>query len=77
MTTNRMRLALISSLAFLFVTGCETRIDPNTGRQSTVVTVPGTAAHGARMEERWRQCTEYYSPTVCERRHRGSRPPRR
>ena len=72
-----MRLALASCVALLSVAGCETRIDKDTGRQTTNITIPGTTAHGFRMQDRWNRCMEFYSESYCRRRHRAARPPAR
>ena len=67
-----MRLALASSVALLLLAGCETRIDKETGKQTTNVTIPGTTVHGFRMQDRWNRCMEFHSRSYCERRHRAA-----
>jgi hypothetical protein len=57
------------------IVGCEQTIDPATGNRTTSVTVPGTAAHGERLEERWRQCLQSNPESLCARRLPGRRPP--
>ena len=64
---NTKQLVLLSSLALLIAAGCETAIDPQSGERTTRVTAPGTAAHGERLEERWRQCIRFGSEDRCAR----------
>lgn len=62
-------LALISLAA-----ACEKTMDPSTGERTTRMTIPGTAAHGERMEERWRRCLLFNPESLCARRLPGERP---
>jgi hypothetical protein len=55
--------------------GCEQTVAPAADERVFRVTIPGTAAHGERLEERWRECLRVHSSTVCERRFRAGRPP--
>jgi hypothetical protein len=38
------------------------------------VTIPGTAAHGERIKERWRRCLQSNPESLCARRLPGGRP---
>jgi hypothetical protein len=62
-------LALIGLVA-----ACEKTMDPATGERTIRVTMPGTAAHGGRMEERWRRCLLFNPESLCARRLPGERP---
>ena len=73
----RLAPALIACAALLLAAGCEMKVDKETGRQTTNITIPGTAAHGFRMEDRWNRCMEFHSASYCQRRHRAARPPAR
>jgi hypothetical protein len=56
------------------LTACEKTIEPATGERTTRVTIPGTSAHGVRMEERWRRCLVSNPESLCARRLPGGRP---
>jgi hypothetical protein len=62
-------------IAAAFLSACEMEVDPETGNQTIRPTIPATlpmtAAHGKRLEERWQRCMRFYSRTVCDRRVRG------
>jgi hypothetical protein len=62
---------LLGSLA-----ACETGIDPSTGQTSLRTTLPGTAAHGERLNERWQRCLLINPKSTCTRLHPQARPTR-
>lgn len=66
--------AVIMLTAAFVSSGCEKTIDPATGDRTARMTVPGTAAHGERLDERWRRCLSFRSQSTCQRRLPGSRP---
>jgi|GEM_PF-4374153 hypothetical protein len=65
-------------IAAAFLSSCEMEVDPESGNQTIRPTIPATlpmtAAHGERLEERWQRCMRFYSRTVCDQRVRGRRP---
>jgi hypothetical protein len=66
---------VLSLLALMsLVTACEKTMEPATGERTTRVTIPGTAAHGERIEERWRRCLLFNPESLCARRVPGGRP---
>ena len=71
-----MRLSACVLVLLGLVTGCEITIEPGTGETSAELTLPGMAANEASFEERWRQCTQYSSESVCEQEFGGQRPRR-
>ena len=62
-------LALISLAA-----ACDKTVEPGSGERTIRVTIPGVAAHGGRMEERWRRCQLFNPESLCARRLPGERP---
>ena len=66
-----MRLTVLSALLLTLLAACETRLDTSTGETRTDVTFPGTAAHEARIEQRWRRCVRFRSKSQCDRRYGG------
>ena len=75
--SETMRLTVYAALLIALLTACETRHNPSTGETRTDVTFPGTAAHEARIEQRWRRCVRFRSTSQCNRRYgRGVRPGR-
>lgn len=60
---------LLGSLA-----ACETVIDPGTGQTTLRTTLPGTAAHGERLNERWQRCLLINPKSTCSRLHPQARP---
>ena len=66
-----MRLTVLSALFLALLTACETRHNTRTGETRTDVTFPGTAAHEARIEQRWRRCARFRSKSQCDRRYGG------
>lgn len=82
METQRMRKPMSKGMAppvcllalISLAQACEKTVDPATGERTIRMTVPGTAAHGERMEERWRRCLLFNPESLCARRLPGERP---
>jgi hypothetical protein len=72
--TGTMRLFGCVLVLLGLATGCEITIEPGTGETSTQLTLPGMAANEASFRERWRQCTQYRSESVCEQDFGGDSP---
>jgi hypothetical protein len=74
--TGTMRLLGCVLVLLGLVGGCEITIEPGTGETSAQLTLPGTAGYDSWFDERWRQCTQYKSESVCEQEFGGQRPQR-
>jgi hypothetical protein len=66
--TGALSPALCALMVAALVTACEAAVEPTTGERSFQVTIPGTAAHGDRLEDQWERCLRFRSPSVCSRR---------
>ena len=62
------------SLAMCIASGCDKTIDPAAGEANIRLTLPGSTAHGARLDQRWEQCVQNNPPSLCDRRFPGGRP---
>lgn len=62
---------VVLAAAGFFLAACETVIDPATGATRVTVTLPGTTAHGERLDEQWQRCIAFNSESVCRRRLAG------
>ena len=71
--TRMMIRPVFLFLVLGLITACDTTVEPRTGERTTRWTLPGTEANEASFQERWRRCTQFRSPSVCEQRM-GRRP---
>lgn len=59
-----MRSVIILSVIIGALAACETSVNPRTGEKSTRATLGNEEA----LQERWKRCTEFRSPSICEQR---------
>lgn len=72
---RRHLLRLCVPLAAVVVLGaCEVSGDPRTGAGNVRLGVPGTAANEAIFQERWNNCIQFSSQSLCARRFGGRTP---
>jgi len=64
-----MRFVVILSVIIGSLAACETTVNSRTRETTTRPTLGSQEA----LQERWRRCTEFRSPSVCEQRL-GGRP---
>ncbi len=54
------------------VAACDKQVDVRSGERDMQLTLPGTRAHGERLDARMRECLRWNPPSLCERRHPGA-----
>ncbi len=66
-----------SLIAMLLISGllaaCDKQVDVRSGDRAMQLTLPGTRAHGARLEARVQECLRWNPPSLCDQRHPGAR----